>query len=97
MAKCKDDPTRTPHSAFQAAVAVSLGLCGIPFRAIKVKKQAKGMLRSLLGPIARARDEAKAPGEKGAKKWQINGIFPGITAGVRNGILIQPVLGTSLA
>ena len=31
--KCKGHHTRTPHNAFQAAVAISLRLCGIPLRA----------------------------------------------------------------
>jgi hypothetical protein len=43
--KCKDDHTRTLHNAFQAAVTVSLSLCGIPFRAAsKGNKQTKGVL-----------------------------------------------------
>ena len=58
--KCKGDHTRTLHNAFQAAVTVSLSLCGIPFRAAsKGNKQAKGMLGNLLDPIEKARDAAK--------------------------------------
>ena len=65
QAKCKGGHTRTPNHTFQAAVAVSLGLCGIPFRAAsKGNKQAKGMLKTNLGPIGRARDAAKAPGKE---------------------------------
>ena len=61
--KCKGDHTRALHNAFQAAVTVSLSLCGIPFRAAsKGNKQTKGVLGSPLGPIERARDAAKAPG-----------------------------------
>ena len=46
------DHTRTPHNAFQAAVVVSLSLCGIPFRAAsKGNKQTKGMLGNLLIPF----------------------------------------------
>jgi len=69
QAKCKGDHTRTPHNAFQAAVAVSLGLCGIPLRAAsKGNKQAKDMIGNPHGPTEWACDAAKAPGEKPAKK-----------------------------
>ena len=64
--------TRTLHDAFQAAVTVSMSLCGIPFRAAsKGKKQTKGMLGNLFHPIERTREAAKTPGEKSAKKRQI--------------------------
>lgn len=69
--KCKGDHTRTLHNAFQAAVTVSLSLCGIPFKAAcKWNKQTKDgrMLGNLLDPIGRARDAARTPGDKGAKK-----------------------------
>ena len=73
--------THTPHNAFQAAVAVSLGLCRIPFRAAsKGNKQTKGMLENPLDSTERARDSAKTPGEKPAKKRQVNdacSMFPG--------------------
>ena len=70
--KCKGDHTRAFHNAFQAAVTVSLGLCGIPFRAAsKGNKQAMGMLGNPLGPIERARDAAKTPEEKPANNRQI--------------------------
>ena len=86
--KCKGDHTRTLYNALQAAVAVSLSLCGISFRAAsKGDKQTKGMLEKLLDPIERARDAAKTPGEKSAKKRQINGTIPGISADVRNAVL----------
>ena len=79
--KCKGDHTRTLHNTFQAAVTVSLSLCGIPFRAAsKGNKQTKGMLGNLLGPTERARGAAKAPGGEvcslvtcgvhfGARRW----------------------------
>ena len=73
---------------FQAAVTVPLGLCGTPFRtASKGYKQTKGALGNLLDPIERARDSAKAPGEKSAKKREIKEITPGIIADVRKAIL----------
>ena len=94
--KCKSDHIRTLHIAFQTAVTVPLSLCGIPFRAAsKGNKQTKGMLGNNLGPIERARDAAKAPGEKSTKKWKINGIIPGIVIDVRNAILNQLIPGTS--
>ena len=69
QAKCKGDHTRTPHKAFQAAVTVSLGLCGIPFRAAsKGNKQTKGVLGNLLDPIERAtrrRPLERSPRRKG--------------------------------
>ena len=37
------------------------------------------MLGNLLGPIERALGAAMAPGEKGAKKKQVDGIIPEIT------------------
>ena len=88
QAKCKGGHTRTLHNAFQAAVTVPLGLCGTPFRtASKGYKQTKGALGNLLDPIERARDSAKAPGEKSAKKREIKEITPGIIADVRKAIL----------
>ena len=70
--KCKGDHTRTLHNAFQAAVAVSLGLCGIPFwAASKGNKQTKGMPGNPLDPTERARDAAKTPGEKYAKRGRL--------------------------
>ena len=50
---------------------------------------------SHLGPIERARDAAKTPGEKSAKKRQIDGTIPGIIADERNAILNQLIPGTS--
>jgi hypothetical protein len=47
------------------------------------------MLGNLLDPIERARDAARAPGEKGAKRRQINGIIPDIIIDVRNATLNQ--------
>ena len=95
--RCKGGHTRTLHNAFQAAAAVSLSLGGIPFRAAsKGNKQTKGMLRTLLGPIERAHDSAKTPGEKSAKKRQINGIIPDIITDVRNTVLNQLIPSTSL-
>jgi len=85
--KYKGDHTRTLHDAFQAAVAVPLSLFGIPFRAAS-----KG---NLPGPIGRVRDFAKTPGEKSAKKRQVNGITPDIIIGVRNAMLNQLIPSTS--
>ena len=90
QAKCKGDHTRTLQNVFQAAVAVSLGLCGISFRAAsKGNKQTKGMLGNLFDPIERARDAANIPGGKSTKKRPINGIIPDIIIDVRNTILNQ--------
>ena len=58
---------RLASSLFQAAVAVPLGLCGIPFMAAsKGNKQTKGMPGNLLGPIEGARDSAR---EEKAGLW----------------------------
>ena len=74
----------------QAAVTVSLNPCGIPLRAAsKGSKQTKGILGNLLDPIERARDSARAPGEKPAKKRRTNGITPGVTADASYAIVNQ--------
>ena len=46
--------------------------------------QTKSMLGNLPGPIERARDAAKAPGERSAKKRQVYEIIPVIVIDVRN-------------
>ena len=67
--KCRGGNTRTLHNAFQADVAVPLGLCGIPFRAAsKGNMQTKGMLGIFLGPIERARDAARRPLERSPQR-----------------------------
>ena len=58
-------------------------------------KQTKGVLGDLLGPIERARDAARTPGEKGAKKRQVNGIIPDPIIDVRNAILNQLISYTT--
>ena len=52
------------------------------------------MLGKILDPIERARDAAKAPGEKSAKKRQFYGIIPDIITDVRNAILNQLIPST---
>jgi len=72
------------------AVAISLGLCGIPFQAAGIgTKQTKSVHGNLPDPIERACDAAKTPGEKGAKKRQVNGTIPCINMGLRKAILNQ--------
>ena len=79
--------TRTLYNAFQAAVTVSLSHRDILFKAAsKWNKQTKGMLGNLLDSIERARDAARTPREKGAKKRQVNGITPDLIMDVRNAI-----------
>ena len=53
--KCKGVHTRTLLNAFQAAVAVSLSLCGIPFRAAsKGEKRTKGGRATRRRPLERS-------------------------------------------